>query len=71
MSDLVLRGAALRAAVRLAESPATGGIVRSRFVSDLGLDELFALDLREQDPEPASMPLHPPIEHDGTSSDRG
>lgn len=57
---LVLSGVALRAAVRAAEAPVLGEVAKRNLVSELKLDELFALDLREWDPEPASLPHHAP-----------
>jgi hypothetical protein len=57
--DVILRGAALRAAVRAAETPLLGDVVKRNLAAQLGLNELFELDLSEYDPEPAALPHHP------------
>lgn len=63
--DVILSGLALRAAVRAAEAPVTGNLVKRNLAAQLGLDRLFELDLSEVEPEPAAMPHHPPPRSDG------
>jgi hypothetical protein len=66
MSDqeqaIVLNGRALRAVVKAAETPLVGIGVKKRLFSQLGVDEIFELDLREyMNPEPilsAELPSH-------------
>jgi hypothetical protein len=55
--EVVLHGRALRAVVRAAETPLVGVGVKKRLFGQLGLEELFELDLREyMDPEPILAP---------------
>lgn len=57
--DVVLKGAALKAAVRAAEAPFAGELVKRNLVSQLGLDELAGVDLRpEGSPPPSALPHH-------------
>jgi hypothetical protein len=69
MADIILRGAALRAAVRAAETPGLGEVVKLNIASQLGLFELFELDLSEHDVEPAVLPHHPLPPNASTSDD--
>lgn len=58
-NDVILKGAALKAAVRAAEAPVTGELVKRNLVSQLGLDELAEVDLRPHgSPPPAALPHH-------------
>lgn len=57
--EVILRGPALRAAVRAAETPVLGEVVKRNLAAQLGLHELFAIDLSGRDIEPAAMPHHP------------
>jgi hypothetical protein len=45
--------------VRAAETPLLGDVVKRNLAAQLGLNELFELDLSEYDPEPAALPHHP------------
>ena len=59
--EVVLNGRALRAVVRAAETPVIGLGVKKRLFTQLGLDELFEVDLREfMEPEPILLPTVPP-----------
>lgn len=60
---VVIGGAALRAVVRLAETPGAGELVKHNLSSQLGLTDLWELDLSEHDVEPA-WPYHPPTRTD-------
>lgn len=57
--EIVIEGLALKAAVRAAESRVAGSAVKKRLFADLDLDTLLELDLRQEDPPPASLPVHP------------
>jgi hypothetical protein len=51
--EIKLSGTALKALVRAAEAPIVGHGVKKKLLSQMGLDELFELDLRELgDPAP-------------------
>lgn len=62
--DLVLSGLALRGLVRAAETPVSGELVKKQLFTDLDLDSVLAIDLRAEDPAPASLPIHPAPEDD-------
>ena len=63
----IISGAALIASMKAAETPVLGEAVKMVFFKQLGLDKLFAIDLR-QHPEtaPAALPTH---EHLAESED--
>lgn len=56
--EIKLSGTALKALVRAAEAPVVGHGVKARLLSEMGLDELFELDLRELG-DPALSPTMP------------
>ena len=61
MTDVILKGVALKAAVAAAENPVSGKLVARNLIAQLGLDSLSAIDLREVgDPPPASLPHQSP-----------
>ncbi len=67
--EVILNGRALRAVVRAAETPLVGVGVKKRLFSQLGLDELFEIDLRDlMDPEPIVETSLPPS-HDTEGDD--
>lgn len=56
--EIKLTGTALKALVRAAETPVVGHGVKKQLLSQMGLDPLFELDLREYgDPPPVDVPL--------------
>ena len=57
--EVILSGAALRAAVFLAERSATNAFVKNDLIKGLGMDEIFSRDLSEQNPAPFARPTHP------------
>lgn len=58
--EVILNGRKLRTVVRAAETPIVGAGVKKRLFTQLGLDELFELDLRSlMEPEPI-VSLQPP-----------
>jgi hypothetical protein len=57
--EVILSGAALRAAVFLAEQSATKAFVKNDLIKGLGMDEIFTRDLSEQNPAPFVRPTHP------------
>ncbi len=58
-SDLMISGLTLRALVRAAETPVSGQLVKRQLFADLELDDVLKVDLRNEDPPLASMPVHP------------
>jgi hypothetical protein len=62
--EIKLSGAPLKALVRAAEAPVVGHGVKKQLLSQMGLDALFDLDLRELgDPAPYGSPM-PPVDKD-------
>lgn len=57
--EIVIEGLALKAVVKAAESRVTASTVKKQLFADLELDDLMELDLRDEDPPPASLPVHP------------
>ena len=57
-SDLMISGLALRALVRAAETPVSGQLVKRQLFADLELDDVLRIDLRNEDPPLALMPVH-------------
>ncbi|MGM0558250.1 MAG: hypothetical protein ACQEVA_17830 [Myxococcota bacterium] len=66
--EVILNGHALRAVVRAAETPLVGIGVKKRLFSQLGLDELFELDLREY-MNPETILSAKPARHEEESAD--
>jgi|GEM_PF-6282855 len=56
--DIKISGRALKALVRAAETPGVGFALKGRLMSQMGLDALFDLDLRELG-EPSLSPTMP------------
>ena len=53
--EIVLSGAMLKTVVRMAETPLVGIGVKKQLLSQMGVDALWELDLREHgNPEPAT-----------------
>ncbi len=52
--EIKLAGTPLKALVRAAETPVVGHGVKMRLLKEMGLDELFDLDLRELGDPPLS-----------------
>ncbi len=57
-SDLMISGLTLRALVRAAETPVSGQLVKRQLFADLELDDVLKVDLRNEDPPIALMPVH-------------
>ena len=62
--EIVLTGRALRALVRAAEAPLVGHGVKQRLLSQMGLDALFDVDLRDLDDPPPIVSPVPSVEKD-------
>ncbi len=68
--DVVLQGASLKAAVKAAETPITGELVKRNLVAQLGIDLLADVDLRGYgSPPTAALPHHPRPMHQTERAD--
>ncbi|AWV89934.1 hypothetical protein [Bradymonas sediminis] len=59
--EIRISGRSLKALVRAAETPGIGFALKERLMSQMGLDALFEMDLRDQG-EPALSPTMPEVD---------